>query len=518
MMWTIAYWVLLVLGFAVGLRALFWDRAGFCGRAKLRCRKCWYDLTASPGDLREEPIQCPECGKKHASRRSMRKTRRSKRLIAVALVLVFVSSSIRVTPKVKARGWWAAVPSWVLILSIHQTPRYVDNPDIEWGAIAYGRDTALEQAMADLHLRARVDGLSWFNYQLVAWLARTESEELLCQNDRTRYEGVSPRAANYCILIQQGLQRGRLGDWHREWFSQLFAVEVNVRAQWPKRARVYAKVHTRMAYRNRVMNSWVPGLRAKIDSGWSSSLIRRAQLVDWEVDPFPMGGYRNIQIRQDAGEDLRAIYSNVWSDGKIPVMVSKEGLGKLHVEISRVSGYQGAPFDREELLDIKEVEFSVARQGSVEDYIHVIDDVAVQSEIERCVKAEGVYWHDVDGRWHAMFRFQLVEQPQFIGERRYTFGSNAIRSISTNEELTGQAWWAIEPAPEGGWRLIHENEYIPMYGWVDESIQDNRFPNLKNLSIKPKPAFCLRDDEASTVIGSRLRFKIEWRHARVHVN
>ena len=199
-------------------------------------------------------------------------------------------------------------------------------------------------------------------------------------------------------------------------------------------------------------------------------------------------------------------------------MVSKKGVGKLHVEISEVMGYQGKPYDREKLLDTRDVEFVVSRKGVVEDYVHVIEDEEVQSEIERCVQAEGVYWHDVDGRWHAMFRLKLAEQPQFIGERRYTFGSDVIRSISFNEELTGQAWWALEPGPDGEWRLIHENEYVPMFGWIDEVIQDERVPYLKNLSIKPKPAFCLRDDDAKVVIGSRLRFKIEWHHARVHVN
>ncbi len=49
MIWSIACWVLLALAVVVGLRALLWDRAGFRGRAALRCRKCFYDLTAMPG-------------------------------------------------------------------------------------------------------------------------------------------------------------------------------------------------------------------------------------------------------------------------------------------------------------------------------------------------------------------------------------------------------------------------------------------------------------------------------------
>ena len=118
MIWSIFYWVLLVLAILVGLRALFWDRAGFRGRAELRCRKCWYDLTASPVGLRVDPIQCPECGKKHASRRAMRKTRRSKRWIMVALVLWMGAYGASVTPRVQKSGWGEAVPRVVLVASL----------------------------------------------------------------------------------------------------------------------------------------------------------------------------------------------------------------------------------------------------------------------------------------------------------------------------------------------------------------------------------------------------------------
>jgi len=126
MFWIITYWTLLSFAIATAFYALFWDRPGWRGRPKLRCKKCWYDLTESPGDLRVEPIQCPECGKKHPSRKSMRKTRRSKKWIVIALVLFMGSYTAGVWPRVSkynySNGILGAVPTPVLILAIPTLP------------------------------------------------------------------------------------------------------------------------------------------------------------------------------------------------------------------------------------------------------------------------------------------------------------------------------------------------------------------------------------------------------------
>lgn len=111
MIWTFLYWVFLLLGVLIGLRALFWDRAGFRGRAKLRCRKCWYDLGHS-GVL---PIICPECGRISKTRGSMARVRRHKKMVVVGLFLILASPTVLLIHGYRQGRLFVHIPSWVLI-------------------------------------------------------------------------------------------------------------------------------------------------------------------------------------------------------------------------------------------------------------------------------------------------------------------------------------------------------------------------------------------------------------------
>ncbi len=111
MIWSVAYWALLALAVVVGLRALLWDRAGFRGRATLRCRKCWYDL----GDSGELPITCPECGWISKTERSMTRVRRHKKMAAFGLVLMLMALAVGLTRAYQQGRLLVHVPSWVLI-------------------------------------------------------------------------------------------------------------------------------------------------------------------------------------------------------------------------------------------------------------------------------------------------------------------------------------------------------------------------------------------------------------------
>ena len=517
-MWELIHWVLLSIAVLLLLRGLLWDRAGFRGRAERRCRKCWSDLTGVDEDVSAGPVECAKCGKAHRTKRSMRRTRRGKRWIAAAVVVFLIGYGFRVTPEVRERGVWASVPSWVLILGIQRTPAIVQNPDLEWGSIAYGRHSSLERAMQELHVRSRVKGLSWFDYQLAAWLARTETEEMLCRNSRSRYEGVSPRAAGYCILISQGISRGKLGSLHKEWFHSLFWADVAVRPMWPEKSTVYGRID--VSHANRDTSGWNEQMwfwKTRVKSGEASFLWKHPQTVGWKVESFPDGGRRNLNIREDAGESIWALRYPLWDDGLVPLKVSrKTGHGQASVQVYRTDGLYWSPYDNEALVHDQLIEFDTKLSGTIDEYVQIVDDDELRDEIARCIETEGLYWYDMDGRWHAAFRLRLIEQPD-LERRRYTFGSKVIRSISQNEELAGQAWWALNPT-ENGWELIHEDEFVLMHGWADESRDPGPYGYIKNLSIKSTPAFCLRDEHASVVVGGRLRLKVEWKQVQVHVN
>lgn len=372
--------------------------------------------------------------------------------------------------------------------------------------------------MQELQVRTRMGELGWFDYQLTAWLARLETEELLCRSS-SEYGGASPRASGYCWIITRGIQQGKLGSHHSDWFRSLSVATVEVRKGWPEKMPVYGRVRVDFAYRD--INSWNNNpwfYKVRVHSGWTSFYRKHPNTVGWDVDPFPIGGHRNLQIRQDAGEWTFALRNKMWDDGLIPLRArSSSGRGEALIQVLKTDGQSGYPYDDEVLIDEHRVDFSVTRSGDISDYLTILDDEGVLSEIERCLEAEGRYWYDMDGRWHAAFCLKLIDDPK-LGRRRYTFGGSHIRSISQQEELTGQAWWALSPVGDAGWELIHEGEYVMMHGWADETIDPGPYGHINNLRIKTDPKFCLRDEQASLVVDGRIRLKVDWKQVQVHVN
>ncbi|MEQ8770248.1 MAG: hypothetical protein RIB60_07035 [Phycisphaerales bacterium] len=108
MWWTIGGWAIAALGAAVVVWALFWDRA----RGRLRCRRCWYALEETPAG---GAVTCPECGRVHAARRQMLKTRRRWWRAAAGVLVVLAGLGLVVTPAVRARGAMGVLPTWALI-------------------------------------------------------------------------------------------------------------------------------------------------------------------------------------------------------------------------------------------------------------------------------------------------------------------------------------------------------------------------------------------------------------------
>ena len=90
--------------------ALFWDRS----RGRRRCPRCWYDMEGVPGK------RCPECGRDARRERSLFRTRRQWRWMAVTPVLFVGSAVVGPVRDIWLDGW-TAVPTSVLI----RLPRYI---------------------------------------------------------------------------------------------------------------------------------------------------------------------------------------------------------------------------------------------------------------------------------------------------------------------------------------------------------------------------------------------------------
>ena len=504
MIWSFLFWVLLVLGLIVGVRAWLWDRAGFRGRAKRRCRKCWYDLTGAVEC--DDGYVCPECGKRHRTIRSMRKTRRSWRLVVVAVVLIAGAYFVRATPAVQKRGVWAAVPSWVLILGIHQTPNFVQDADVEWGSIAYGDKSPLERAMRELHVRARVEGLSWFDYQLVAWLARTEGRDGLCVVSHGRKNGVHPRAASYKILFENGIRRGKLGEFHSRWIRRLVRVDVETRSAWPAGGRVFGKPQIVNALSIRMKD---PQLRVRFYDPYHGTSIFPPT---WNDPPYrlqELNGRAMRYFEQRNGTPV-SIAGGVWNDGMIELKPRdpSDNFADLQVTVSELLGEWDSLDQPETIVDRYELSVPVHRVDSIESIASVVSDQDVVAEIERCVRAEGFWWYDIDGCRRVVLVLRLRESPT-LPRKRYTFGDDRISVYSGHDGLQGHGWWALEPDGELGWRLVHGGKLVLMSGGGSEkSFSRTDYP--WTVSIRSDPEFCLRDFDATHILSGRLRFDVTW--------
>lgn len=116
MIWMITGGVLFILSLVLIGAGLFWDRPGWHGRPARWCRKCGYDL----GSAGEVPVKCTECGREHATEKSLRRVRRHKRMIAVGLLLLMGLPALVLAPM---GVYYQRMPSWLLaeLVPVHGT-------------------------------------------------------------------------------------------------------------------------------------------------------------------------------------------------------------------------------------------------------------------------------------------------------------------------------------------------------------------------------------------------------------
>lgn len=120
MLWYVLAIALFALGSLIVLVACYWDRPGWRGRPKERCRKCWYNLQ----DSGQFPITCPECGRVSKSPRSVTRTRRHKRFILLGLLLIMASMITAFTPAYQNGTLLSRVPSWMLVELVPVSPEW----------------------------------------------------------------------------------------------------------------------------------------------------------------------------------------------------------------------------------------------------------------------------------------------------------------------------------------------------------------------------------------------------------
>lgn len=103
---------------AFGVLMLIWWIVGDRARGRVRCPKCWYDMSAAAG------LQCPECGKIAKGEAKFGKARRPRWMVVMAVVLMGSGwYGVLVGPRVaETEEWLAAVPTWVLMVGWEVLP------------------------------------------------------------------------------------------------------------------------------------------------------------------------------------------------------------------------------------------------------------------------------------------------------------------------------------------------------------------------------------------------------------
>ncbi len=238
-LWTAIAWTLTAAGVALFLYAAFWDRPGRRGRPARRCRKCWYDLTANPAEpTREHPITCPECGRKHATIRAMRKTRRRKWGFVAALAFLLSSSLARSVPDIQRRGWNAAIPDSLLVLSI---PLMSDEPgsSFDWTMWGSGEVSGVRKHLEEeIRTTPWSERLGWLSNRLIFLIARTERAEVLTDSTTTR-------GSVYMHRIRQILDQGAAYGFELDWARSVVYAEFRTRERWAPGATVHGELKIR---------------------------------------------------------------------------------------------------------------------------------------------------------------------------------------------------------------------------------------------------------------------------------
>lgn len=465
MAWTIGGWAVGLVGVAVVLWALLWDRA----RGRLRCRKCWYALDGVDASD-DGAVTCPECGRVHRTRRAMLRTRRRWRWVWVALVLLVVSHGLRVAPDVRRNGWIEAVPDVVLVASYpflseepgSGMPLFLPNKQGGWYERGVLRRTGVEGWSRENHEQR----FSWLSRRLVFLIARTQGEAELT-------DGTTAKGKAFKSTLTQIVRSGGAYGFESRWAHSVACVEFDGPGSVAPGERLYASPRVRRlllgAYRLRV-------------NGYDAELQGQTPSSMWVNGAWPAGTAAEAQwIERFRWDRLSPAHGSdpVWTEGTRLAMSSSapQADGAFEREAELLIAEDEALWGETERWR-RVAKIRAALSGEVDSKLTPTIDSSTElrDELESGLRARLAPVYDSSrARWVLAVRLE----PKRAGKgppvgKRLVFGGRCSVVVSWN--LDGEAY---EPTAMWG------NEALWLWVTPDPGTEENPYPTIDlELSVR----------------------------------
>ena len=462
-LWSRLGWGLLALGVGVLVWALWWDRAGWRGRAVLRCRKCWYDL-AGVGEraTADAPVVCPECGKGHRSRRAMRRTRRRWKWVVCAAMVFVAAHAAWSAPGIQKRGWGAAVPGVVLVAWM---PLMSEEPGTGLenmvGLFGPGSGLPAVSGMDRLVMKEIGDGwywgggappqrLGWVSRRLLFLLARMEDVAVIT-------DGTTAKGQAYKNAVTLAVHGDAALASERRWANGVAHVEaVPDMAYGPGEV-----VRGDFRIRRLVVGGYT--LSGNIGSislefrGFSPSSMRINGMMPGGT-PQEMAEHWIERFLWDGVHEADRAQGRVYSEQKHPLGIADpDGTGGAAVRIYyAVMVNDAGPGEAERMVRVGTVERSIPVRIDEDRAMAVDQSSATRAMIERSLRAELTVEHNSTRKaWMPLVRLRWAG-PRPDGETLLFGGMVAVTLVDTRspaehgrtmlESRHDQSWWLVDPS------------------------------------------------------------------------
>lgn len=424
MIWQVLYWVFIAAAAFVVVRALFWDRPGRRGRAALRCRKCWYDLSGIDGLERigaDSPVSCPECGRAHTSLWSMSRTRRHPRQIAIALALLVLAYAAQATPKIQKSGWSHAIPDVVILLSL---PFLSEEPGSSMSFYDPKYTTSrVQESILDLVSSDHSTGAvrharsyGWFDQRLLVFLAKRESIEVITDSSTAKgnaYKSILSLIARY----------GDLPESDERWFNSQVYYEIDLPEKVAGDRMIYSTIRVRRLkstpYRlvlgmgeGMLRGYPVPGMTIGANVNRPSAGMSRGEVLT-EIEVFQWDSTFMIDASGQLVHHDTIPIGAVWNGGNQPQIMSSITLLEN----------MGGRFGDERWEQVGNSSLRIDVEIDPEDHVRVNDTLTMREDLESRIGARlAVKYSRQQERWVPVIEFKPKSRTYFLENEQHVFG------------------------------------------------------------------------------------------------